>query len=84
MRGVEQIPWLYEILCSLCEWGGLAKWRRLLVAGADGAVLDLGSGTGRNLSLLPPGAHPVAPPLFRSLSAAWRSCPSGPQRSTRS
>ena len=29
------IPWLYEILCSLCEWGGLAKWRRLLVAGAD-------------------------------------------------
>ena len=47
MRGIEQIPWLYEILCSLSEWGGLAKWRRLLVAGADGAVLDLGSGTGR-------------------------------------
>ena len=48
MRGVEQIPWLYEIICSLYEWSGLAEWRRWLVAGARGRVLDLGSGTGRN------------------------------------
>jgi len=79
VRGIEQIPWLYEILCSLSEWGGLAKWRRLLVAGADGAVLDLGSGTGRNLSLRPQGAQTVA--LDASLEAlkwARRRAPAVP------
>ena len=60
MRGVEQIPWLYEIICSLYELSGLAEWRRWLVAGARGRVLDLGSGTGRNLPLLPHGTHAVA------------------------
>ena len=79
MRGIEQIPWLYEILCSLSEWGGLAKWRRLLVAGADGAVLDLGSGTGRNLSLLPPGAQTVALDLsLEALQWARRRAPAVP------
>ena len=60
MRGVEQIPWLYEIICSLYEWSGLAEWRRWLVAGAQGRILDLGSGTGRNLPLLPRGIKAVA------------------------
>ena len=60
MRGVEQIPWLYEIVCSLYERGGLAEWRRWLAAGARGRVLDLGSGTGRNPPLLPRGAHAIA------------------------
>lgn len=79
MRGVEQIPWLYEILCSLCEWGGLAKWRRLLVAEADGAVLDLGSGTGRNLSLLPRGTHTVALDLsLEALKWARQRAPAVP------
>src|SRR5712692_7813648 len=49
VRGVEQIPWLYEIICSLYEWGGIAEWRCSLVAGARASVLELGSGTGRNL-----------------------------------
>jgi ubiquinone/menaquinone biosynthesis C-methylase UbiE len=79
VRGIEQIPWLYEILCSLCEWGGLAKWRRLLVAGADGAVLDLGSGTGRNLSLLERGAQPVALDIsLEALQWARRRAPAVP------
>ena len=71
MRGVEQIPWLYEIICSLYEWSGLAEWRRWLVAGARGRVLDLGSGTGRNLPLLPRGTKAVA--LDPSLDALKRA-----------
>ena len=46
MRGVEQIPWLYDVICSLYEWSGIAAWRRWLVADAHGRVLDLGTGTG--------------------------------------
>src|SRR5712692_2220258 len=73
MRGVEQIPWLYEIVCSLYEWGGLAEWRRWLVAGARGRVLDLGSGTGRNLPLLPRGTGAVAvDPSLDALKRARR------------
>lgn len=60
MRGVEQIPWLYDIICSLYERSGLGEWRRSLVEGARGRVLHLGSGTGRNLPLLPPGTVAVA------------------------
>ena len=60
MRGIEQIPWLYEIICSLYERSGLKEWRRWVVAGARGRVLDLGSGTGRNLPLLPHGTQAVA------------------------
>lgn len=71
MRGVEQIPWLYEIICLLYERGGLAEWRRWLVAGARGRVLDLGSGTGRNLPLLPPGTVAVA--IDPSLDALRRA-----------
>lgn len=71
MRGVEQIPWLYEIICSLYEWTGLAEWRRVLVAGARGRVLDLGSGTGRNLPLLPGGTRAIG--LDPSLDALRRA-----------
>ena len=61
MRGIEQIPWLYEIVCGLLETtGGLAHWRRQLVGGALGRLMDLGSGTGRNLALLPQGTDVVA------------------------
>jgi len=59
VHGVEQIPWVYEIICSLYERSGLGEWRTWLVAGARGQVLDLGSGTGRNLPLLPPGTTAV-------------------------
>jgi len=59
VHGVEQIPWVYEIICSLYERSGLGEWRTWLVAGARGQVLDLGSGTGRNLPLLPLGTTAV-------------------------
>jgi ubiquinone/menaquinone biosynthesis C-methylase UbiE len=50
MRGVEQIPWLYDGLCRLMEWTGFDRWRAWLVKGARGRTLEVGSGTGRNLA----------------------------------
>jgi ubiquinone/menaquinone biosynthesis C-methylase UbiE len=55
VRGLEQIPWIYDPLCALIERAGLGRWRHWLVSGACGRTLDLGCGTGRNLPLLPPG-----------------------------
>ena len=51
MRGIEQIPWLYDGMMSLFELFGLGRWRRQLVARACGRVLEIGCGTGRNLPL---------------------------------
>ncbi|MEW5739533.1 MAG: class I SAM-dependent methyltransferase [Myxococcota bacterium] len=53
MRGVEQIPWMYDAMCAVMEWTGLKKWRAWLVGGAKGRTLEVGCGTGRNLPLYP-------------------------------
>jgi len=50
VRGVEQIPWLYDLGLWLVEKLGFIRWRRWLAEGASGRVLDLGTGTGRNLT----------------------------------
>ncbi len=60
MRGLEQIPWLYDAGMSLFERGGLGRWRAWLAKGATGRTLDLGTGTGRNLPLYPPGVRAIA------------------------
>ncbi len=79
VRGVEQIPWLYEIICSLYEWRGIGEWRRSLVASARGTVLDLGSGTGRNLFLLPDCITAVGlDPSLDALRRARRRAPAVP------
>jgi SAM-dependent methyltransferase len=79
MRGVEQIPWLYDALCALCEATGLARWRTWLVSGARGSVLDLGCGTGRNLPLLPAGTRAVGlEPSWETLQRARRRAPGVP------
>jgi ubiquinone/menaquinone biosynthesis C-methylase UbiE len=80
MRGVEQIPWLYDAFLWMAErWGGLASWRRWLVAGARGRVLDLGTGSGHNLALLPAGTSAVAVDIHRAnLRAAARRGPGVP------
>jgi ubiquinone/menaquinone biosynthesis C-methylase UbiE len=49
MRGVEQIPWVYDLGLWVAERFGFIRWRRWLAEGARGRVLDLGTGTGRNL-----------------------------------
>ena len=47
MRGVEQIPWLYDGLIRL--FPGLGRWRRDLLALASGRILEVGCGTGLGL-----------------------------------
>jgi len=79
VRGIEQIPWMYDALCALCERGGFGRWRRWLAAGARGRTLDLGCGTGRNLPLLPSGVRAVAlDPSPEALARARRRAPGIP------
>jgi ubiquinone/menaquinone biosynthesis C-methylase UbiE len=59
VRGIEQVPLLYDAGLALLEATGLAGWRRWLATGAVGRVLDLGCGTGRNLPLYDGRVRPV-------------------------
>ncbi len=59
MRGIENIPWLYDAMLSFYEWRGLGRWRKALVEGAQGRTLDIGCGTGRNLPLYRPGVRVI-------------------------
>ncbi len=79
MRGIEQIPWLYDLGLAFAEWRGLGRWRRWLARGATGRTLDLGSGTGRNLPLLAPGVRAFAlDPHADALARARRRAPGVP------
>jgi ubiquinone/menaquinone biosynthesis C-methylase UbiE len=60
MRGVEQIPWLYDAMCTVMEWTGLSRWRAWLVKGAKGRTLEVGCGTGRNLPRYEPSLAVIA------------------------
>ncbi|MBI5442910.1 MAG: class I SAM-dependent methyltransferase [Deltaproteobacteria bacterium] len=51
MRGIENIPWLYDGMTAIMDLLGLRTWRRALVADVGGPVLEVGCGTGRNLPL---------------------------------
>ena len=77
MRGIEQIPWLYDAGMALSEWTGLKRWRRELIEGARGATLEIGCGTGRNFRLYGADARPIVglDPVHESLLAARRRDP---------
>ena len=76
MRGVEQIPWLYDGLCAVMERTGLAPFRRWIAAGARGRTLDVGCGTGRGLCFYGPGTSVVGiDPARDSLARAARRVP---------
>ena len=76
MRGVEQIPWLYDGLCAVMERTGLAPFRRWLAAGARGRTLDVGCGTGRGLRFYGPDARVIGlDPARASLARARRRIP---------
>ncbi|MFO0581248.1 MAG: class I SAM-dependent methyltransferase [Anaeromyxobacter sp.] len=79
MRGIEQIPWMYDALLWFSEHTGFGPWRRWLPAGARGRTLDLGTGTGRNLPLLPGAARAVGvDPYVWNLRRARRRAPGVP------
>ena len=77
MRGVEQVPWLYDAGLALLERTGLARWRSWLARGTScGRVLDLGCGTGRNLPLFSSGVSAAGiDPCFAALRKARRRAP---------
>ena len=79
MRGLEQIPWLYDGLCALLERAGLGAWRRWLAAGARGRTLDVGCGTGRGLPFYGPDTRVIGlDPAWDSLVRARRRAPRVP------
>ncbi|MGV3619845.1 MAG: class I SAM-dependent methyltransferase [Archangium sp.] len=49
MRGLEQIPWLYDAMFFIADKTGLGRWRDWIAHGAKGVTLEVGCGTGRNL-----------------------------------
>lgn len=76
MRGIEQIPWLYDLGMTLLELTGLGRWRGWLVSGVAGRVLDLGCGTGRNLARVGGSTKSVGvDPCLPSLKEARRRAP---------
>ena len=79
MRGLEQIPWLYDAAMAFYDRLGLRRWREWLVRGARGRVLEVGSGTGRNLALYRRGTPVVAlDPDIAALRASRRRAPGVP------
>ena len=76
MRGVEQIPWLYDAMCFVLERTGLERWRTWLVGGAKGRTLEVGCGTGRNLPRYAAGSLVIAlEPDASTLAKARKRAP---------
>jgi len=78
MRGLEQIPWLYDAGMTLLEATGMGRWR-LWLARAEGRTLDIGCGTGRSLPLFSSSGNVVGlDPAADALLRARRRSPGTP------
>ena len=76
MRGIEQIPWLYDALMAVVDACGLGRWRRRLVGGAGGRTMEVGCGTGINLPYYPAGLEVIGvDPDPHALRRARRRAP---------
>ncbi len=71
MRGIEQVPLIYDALMAVTDRIGLWKLRAWLTAGASGLTLEVGCGTGRNLPRYPRAARLVG--IDRSLDSLLRA-----------
>jgi ubiquinone/menaquinone biosynthesis C-methylase UbiE len=79
MRGLEQIPLVYDSLMSVMDRLLLGRWRRSLIHEDDGAVLEVGAGTGRTLALHSSAARVVGmDPDRMVLRTARRRAPGVP------
>ena len=56
-RAYERLAPFYDVYDGPMEWLGLARKRRRLLSRAQGCVLEVGIGTGRNLGYYPPGTR---------------------------
>lgn len=52
---IKPVAALYDRIMRRAEEAGLTQWRRDLLASLSGTVLEIGAGTGRNVSLFPSG-----------------------------
>lgn len=79
MRGLEQIPSLYDALMAVADWRGLRRWRAWLAGGARGRTLEIGCGTGRNLPRYGREASPIGlEPEWDALQRARARAPQVP------
>jgi ubiquinone/menaquinone biosynthesis C-methylase UbiE len=72
-------PRLYDAVLAPFEWLGLRRLRRAVVAAAEGRVLEIGAGTGRNLPLyrraeILIATDPDAAMLARARRCAAQAC----------
>jgi ubiquinone/menaquinone biosynthesis C-methylase UbiE len=78
VRGIEQIPLLYDGYMAVTDRIGLWKLRAWLTAGTAGRALEIGCGTGRNLPRYPPAARVIgADSSLDALRRAVRRAPAG-------
>jgi ubiquinone/menaquinone biosynthesis C-methylase UbiE len=76
MRGVEQIPVVYDALMAVTDRIGLWKLRAWLTRSATGRILEIGCGTGRNLDRYPRGSEVFGvDPSLDALQRARRRAP---------
>jgi len=76
-RGLEQIPWLYDVL--MWTQPRLARWRKALLSDVSGQVLEVGCGTGLTFRHYPDGVGLYGlDPALDSLEKAHRRVPNVP------